>query len=161
MISRRDGSVQLVDATSGEVLQRRAMTRQATELAASPDGRWIVIVDLTGIHVLTADDLIMHGDLDLAGGFRVAFAPDNRQLAIRTSSDTYAFTLPDLQPVSREQTYGSDGSVAYGPAFPSSRVLALPTGSLRPLRNACASGDGPRLRAAAARVLNAASLGWQ
>jgi hypothetical protein len=161
VVSRRDGSVRLVDAVSGAVLRRRAMTRQVTELAASPDGRWIVVVDLNGIHLLTADGLTVHSDRDLPGGFSGAFAPDSSRLAIRTSSDTYAFTLPVLQPVLREQMFGGNDTVAYGPAFPTSRVLALPTGSIRRVCDVCASGDGPQLRAAAARVLYAADLGWR
>jgi hypothetical protein len=158
VVARHDGAVEVVDVATGHTARRRMLVADIRGLAASPDGRALVVLTTYALHLLTAPDLHLLGERPLTGGFRAQFSPDGTVVVARTTGLVLAVSVPSLFPVLQQQLSGGNDIIAYGPVAASSATVMLPDGRIYARCSICSTGNPALLQAAAGRVLNAAKV---
>ncbi|HLP94433.1 MAG TPA: caspase family protein [Saprospiraceae bacterium] len=87
------------------------------DLAFSPDGKWLAVLDLAGLHLwdLAAERWVWRSKPDFSGFKSVAFSPDGAQLVTGTEAGFYQYWNAQTGKLTGEKrTYAEKEEITYG-----------------------------------------------
>ncbi|MBQ0994787.1 hypothetical protein KBX08_32535, partial [Micromonospora sp. H61] len=152
-----DGSIKAVDVLTGRPTAERHLGGDVREIVTLPGQNYVAVLTTSALHLLD-HQLADIAKRPVTEGFRLSAAPQGGTVALRTADAVMAYALPYLRPVLNRPLIGGNNIVAYGPAPTDDGSVVMPDGEVHTGCAVCATDDPAQLRAAAGRILAAASI---
>ncbi|MEV4512597.1 toll/interleukin-1 receptor domain-containing protein [Dactylosporangium sp. NPDC049525] len=158
IVGRSDGSVEVLDLTTGEARVTYDGLGGIRDIVVDPQTRQAVVLTDHALFLVESQILHVLAEHEINDGLHVQIAPGGRTIVVRSATTDAVYSSPNFHLI-RERVRSDAPNDELGTTAIDQSTVVTPDGAIWTVCNVCATDDPAVLRAAAGRIIDADAIG--